>query len=57
MTIAVNVSIKLLVVKMVEIIGLNTESRAAAIITPLIFVCQYFNTGWLLALSTASMEE
>lgn len=39
LTIGVNVTIKLLIIKMVQLIGLNTESRSAAIITLMIFTC------------------
>lgn len=55
--IAVNLVLKVVIIKLVEWIGEDTQSVTKAMITSGIFYAQFFNTGILILLVNANLSE
>jgi hypothetical protein len=47
----------MLVIKVIEAIGCSTESTQMIYITDMVFICQLFNTGFLLMLCNGNLSE
>ena len=54
--IGINVIIRTVVVKIMVYAGCDTESQYLSFVTTVVFVCQFFNTGFLPMLCTANLE-
>jgi len=55
--IGVNVMIRMAVIAIISYIGCSTESHQMAYITDSVFICQFFNTGFLLMLCGANLTQ
>jgi len=53
--IIINLVIKTVVIKIMNYVGCDTESTYLAFVTNVVFVCQFFNTGFLPVLCTANL--
>jgi hypothetical protein len=53
----INTILRMLVIKVIEMIGCSTESTQMIYITDMVFVCQLFNTGFLLMLCNGNLSE
>jgi len=56
MIIALNYIIRVVVIKIIDLIRCSTESTQMIYITNMVFVCQFFNTGILPMLCSANLE-
>ena len=56
-TILINYGIKDIMMRLIKYMGCDSESQQATFITIFIFICQYFNTGFLILLSNANFHR
>jgi len=57
MIIAINLILKILIIKLITWVGEDTNSEQLASITNGVFVAQFFNTGFLLLFVNANLTE
>jgi hypothetical protein len=57
MIIFLNTVIRMVVIKIITMMGCSTESSQMVYITNVVFVCQFFNTGILPMLCTANLNH
>jgi hypothetical protein len=55
--IAVNVVIRMAVIEIINAVGCQTESDQMRYITDSVFICIFFNTGFLVMLCNANLGE
>ena len=55
--IIINTVIRMIVIKIIQLVGVDTESSQMKYTTDAVFVCQFFNTGFLLMLCNANLKE
>ena len=53
----INVGIRMVIIEIIEAVGCQTESYQMSIITNSVFVCIFFNTGFLVMLCNANLLE
>jgi len=51
-----NTIIRMVVIFIINLVGCSTESSQMKYITDSVFICQFFNTGFLLMLVNANLE-
>jgi len=54
--IVLNTVIRMIVIASINWVGCDDESNQMRHITNVVFLCQWFNTGWLLMLCNANMD-
>lgn len=54
--IIINVVIRTVIIKIMVYVGCDTESQYLSFVTNVVFVCQFFNTGFLPMLCTANLS-
>jgi len=55
--IIINTVIRMIVIKIIALVGIDTESSQMKYTTDAVFVCIFFNTGFLLMLCNANLSE
>lgn len=55
--IIINTVIRMVVIKIITLVGCDTESSQMKYTTDAVFICQFFNTGFLLMLCNANLAE
>jgi hypothetical protein len=55
--IVINTVIRMLVIMIIDRVGCDTQSREMAFVTIAVFLCTFFNTGFLLMIVNANMEK
>ena len=55
--IIINTVIRMVVIKIITLVGIDTESSQMKYTTDAVFICQFFNTGFLLMLCNANLKE
>jgi len=55
--VAINYVLRLFIIKLVQYIGLGTESEQTTVVTDGVFIVQFFNTAILLLLAGANLKE
>lgn len=54
--IVINTVIRMIVIKIIDSVGCDTQSREMSFVTIAVFFCTFFNTGFLLMIVNANME-
>lgn len=52
-----NVVLRIIIIKVIEQVRSSTRSKEMIYITDLVFICQLFNTGFLLMICNANLNE
>ena len=55
--IIINTIIRMVVIKIIALVGIDTESSQMKYTTDAVFICQFFNTGFLLMLCNANLKS
>ena len=55
--VVINQILKILIVRMVEWIGIDTISMQMGIVTKAVFLAQFFNTGIIILIVNANLQE
>jgi len=55
--IIINTVIRMIVIKIIDSVGCDTQSREMSFVTIAVFLCTFFNTGFLLMIVNANMEK
>jgi len=54
--IVINTVIRMIVIKIIDLVGCDTQSREMSFVTLAVFLCTFFNTGFLLMIVNANMQ-
>jgi hypothetical protein len=55
--IVINMVIRMIVIEIINAVGCQTESEQMRYITDSVFICIFFNTGFLVMLCNANLEN
>lgn len=55
--IIINTVMRMVIIKIIDMVGCDTQSSEMSYVTTAVFICTFFNTGWLLMIVNANLQD